>query len=199
METSESVKNIFPALLVAMKHMSNPEKNAKNPHFKSSYANLESVMGVKGPLLDNGILTLQDAVWTEGQWALRTKLVHAASGEYIEALWPLMLEKQTPQGMGSAQTYARRYALLALLDLVPQNDDDGHAASNGPGAVVHNAKGSPISQPQLKRLLAIGNECGWTKADIESAVMKKFGVASLSDLSWFDYDAVVTGVQKNPK
>jgi hypothetical protein len=42
---------------------------------------------------------------------------------------PLLLAKSDPQGQGSAITYARRYALMAVLGLVADEDDDGNKAS----------------------------------------------------------------------
>ena len=67
----------------------------------------------------------QDA---KSQPVLRYRLTHAATGEHIEDTMPLLITQPTPQGMGSALTYARRYSLCAVLNLVADADDDGQAA-----------------------------------------------------------------------
>jgi len=59
---------------------------------------------------------------------LTTTLIHK-SGQWIESEMQLHLPKQDPQGQGSAVTYARRYAYMAILGLVADDDDDGNSAS----------------------------------------------------------------------
>ena len=61
---------------------------------------------------------------------LVTKLTHAESGQWQSSLAVVPLPKADPQGMGSAMTYARRYALTAMLGMVTE-DDDGEGAKNG--------------------------------------------------------------------
>jgi ERF superfamily len=63
-----------------------------------------------------------------GHPALRYRITHVPSGEYDEDVMPLMCASLDPQGQGSALTYARRYALLAVLNLAPGEDDDGASA-----------------------------------------------------------------------
>jgi hypothetical protein len=59
---------------------------------------------------------------------LAYRLVHAATGDALEGSMPLMLKSADPQGQGSALTYARRYSIMAVLGLVPDEDDDGNRA-----------------------------------------------------------------------
>jgi hypothetical protein len=63
------------------------------------------------------------------EYALMLASVELGSEELIAGTFPLMIDKQNSQGLGSALTYARRYALTAVLGLVPDDDDDGAAAS----------------------------------------------------------------------
>ena len=97
---------------------------------------------------------------------LVTKLTHAESGQWESSLAVVQLPKADPQGMGSAMTYARRYALTAMLGMVTE-DDDGEGAKNGKKSptrpklpVIHpesqkgqqrnlsfNPLKSPVSQP----------------------------------------------------
>jgi hypothetical protein len=106
-------------------------KNAKNDAFRGSkYANLTSVVDVaKGPLGEAGIAILQPISTTEdGSAVTVTTLLLHESGEWISSSLTMRPDKPTPQGMGSAITYARRYSLSGLLGITA-DDDDGNAAS----------------------------------------------------------------------
>lgn len=106
------------------------QKTAINPHFKNKYVPLEEIIGAVVPLLnEHGIVLLQAVGHYEGTPVLVTTLLDSEGGERFESASPLILEKQTPQAVGSAITYMRRYALLSLLGLVADEDDDGNKAS----------------------------------------------------------------------
>ena len=132
MKTSESISKIAPALVAAQQAITFASKDAKNPHFKSTYADLPAVIDAIKPSLNaQGIMFLQAPSPSEpGTLALTTRLVHE-SGEWIEDTATVPLPKNDPQGYGSAMTYARRYALAAITGLY-QDDDDGNAASHVP-------------------------------------------------------------------
>jgi hypothetical protein len=109
-------------------------KNARNPHFGNKYISLDKLVPQVLPLLNaNGLVLTQLptnlGVLGEPSPALRTRLTHAPTGEFIEDTAPLLLDKQNSQGVGSAITYMRRYALLSILGLVADEDDDGEKAS----------------------------------------------------------------------
>jgi uncharacterized protein (DUF3820 family) len=104
--------------------------DATNPHFRNSYASLGGVVGAVRPVLNkHGLVYAQLPTHLGGLPALRTVVIHAESGEELESVMPLILPKQDPQGYGSALTYARRYALLSILGLVGDEDDDANAAT----------------------------------------------------------------------
>jgi hypothetical protein len=129
MNTSESIKAIAPAILKAQKAITFAVKDAKNPHFKSTYADLSSVIdAVKPALNDAGISFLQMMAPSDrDSLALTTRLIHE-SGEWIESTATCPLAKNDPQGYGSACTYLKRYSLASAVGLY-QEDDDGNAAS----------------------------------------------------------------------
>jgi hypothetical protein len=129
MKTSESITSIAPALLKAQKAIKFAVKDANNPHFKSKYADLSSVIeAIKQPLNDAGILFIQTPSPSEtGTLSLTTRLIHE-SGEWIEDTATMPLPRHDPQGFGSAMTYCRRYALAAAVG-VYQDDDDGNTGS----------------------------------------------------------------------
>lgn len=127
MKTSESIIKISPALLQAQKALTFASKNAKNPHFKNTYADLSAVIdAVKPALNDAGIIFLQTPSPSDnGYLFLTTRLIHE-SGEWIEDTATCPLPKQDPQGYGSCLTYLRRYSLAAICGLY-QDDDDAEA------------------------------------------------------------------------
>jgi hypothetical protein len=115
------------------------QKDAINPHFKNSYLSLDSLMEAVRPILHKHGLVLTQ--WpthlvTEAgiEPALRTALIHASSDQMQQDTMPLVLDRENPQGQGSAITYARRYALMSILGLVAdEDDDDGTAGSKWSG------------------------------------------------------------------
>ena len=128
MNKSESIKTIAPALHKAQGQIKAALKDSTNPHFRSKYADLSSVIeAVKPALQANGITFLQgvhDAV--EGV-AVETMLLHT-SGEWLSSVMRIPAVKQDAQGYGSAITYGRRYGLQSMCG-VPAEDDDGNAAT----------------------------------------------------------------------
>lgn len=129
MKNSETLTKIAPALVKAQSEMSNAVKDAKNPFFKSSYADLNSVREACIPALNkNGITVLQPTVYEDGKPFVQTLLLHE-SGEYISSLTEIICNKQNDaQSHGSGVTYARRYGLQSMCN-IGSEDDDGNAAS----------------------------------------------------------------------
>jgi len=127
MKTSDSITKIAAALAKAMPAIQNATKDAKNPHYKSSYASLAAVLDATKPVLaEHDIVVIQAAGW-DGNCTLTTRLLHV-SGEWIEATAGSPVAKMDPQGVGSAITYLRRYQLAAMCGIT-QEDDDGNVAS----------------------------------------------------------------------
>lgn len=130
MNTSPTIAELTKALSKAQGQFDHAKKDVKNEFFKSKYADLASVIdAVKKPLSDNGLAVIQTTEFTEdGKMHLITLLSHI-SGEWINGRFPINPIKSDPQGIGSAMTYARRYAYLAITGIASE-DDDGNAASD---------------------------------------------------------------------
>jgi hypothetical protein len=132
-EHSESLASLAPALAKAQGEVENAAKNAKNPHFRSSYADLAEIINTVRPVLSkHGLAVVQIPGYADGVVTVDTMLTHA-SGEWIMGQSAAPVAKADPQGVGSACTYLRRYSLAALCGIA-QEDDDGNAASSGNGA-----------------------------------------------------------------
>lgn len=143
---SDSVAALAAALAKAQGAMSHASKDAQNPHFKSRYADLAAVWSaVREPLSANGLSVVQTVAQGDGTVGVRSLLLHA-SGEWISSLLEMPVAQKTPQGYGSALTYARRYALAALVGIA-QDDDDAEAATRPSAPVLPPAqKRTPISR-----------------------------------------------------
>jgi len=125
-------KNISLALVEAQKNMTKATKQATNPHLRSKYADLGSVMDACLPALNEaGIAVIQPAGEDEHGRYVETTLIHGETGEALSCRVPLIVQKNDMQGYGSAVTYARRYGLMTMAGIAPE-DDDGNAASKAP-------------------------------------------------------------------
>lgn len=104
-------------------------KTVDSGKFSYSYATLDHLIAKTLPVLNlNGLSLVQMPVVTElGRPALRTTITHV-SGESLSADMPLF-NVTDMQSLGSAITYARRYAWAAALGIASEDDDDGAAAS----------------------------------------------------------------------
>jgi hypothetical protein len=149
-----SEPGLLQAILKVQAEVGTLPKDATNPHFKSKYTPLDTIVEHVGPILNkHGLIWLTLPTRDELGPALTYRLQHAASGEKVEGTMPLLLTKQDPQGLGSALTYARRYSLCAVLNLVADDDDDGNAARNTqPAGQLARARAN--MSDQAKALLA---------------------------------------------
>ena len=127
MKSSETIKDLAEALCKAQAEMGGAVKDSANPFFKSSYADLTSVIkAIKQPFSNNGLSYTQFPISGEKAVGVATRLMHS-SGQWIEEECLLPIVKQDPQASGSAITYARRYALQSIAG-IPTADDDAESA-----------------------------------------------------------------------
>ena len=126
---SNSIAKLSEALSKAQGQFEHAKKGVENTFFKSKYADLASVIdAARDPLSKNGLAVIQlPKVLSDGKVLLVTMLTHS-SGEWVRSEYPISPVKQDPQNMGSALTYARRYAFSAITGIA-SDDDDGNAAS----------------------------------------------------------------------
>lgn len=110
-------KNLETQLLEFQKKISVIKKDSKNPHFKNTYASLTQILGEVKPVLNElGILLTQPI--KDGK--VGTELSYNGIKEFSFVDLPI---NQTPQQLGSAITYFRRYTLASLLALEIDDDD----------------------------------------------------------------------------
>ena len=151
---TDTTNTIAAALAKAQAKMGKALKDSTNPAFRSKYADLGNVMDACLPALNEcGISVIQPFRNIEGQNYVETILLHE-SGEQLSCAIPLLVNKNDMQGLGSAMTYARRYGLMCMAGIAPE-DDDGNAAASAPPPKQHV---KPEAQkPQERDPVAITN------------------------------------------
>lgn len=189
---SETIIKLSKSLVETQKELKQPLKDAKNPFFKSEYVPLENVAeAITQTATKYGLAFSQYATTTEsGNVSVGTIVFHE-SGEYIEYP-PLILkpENTKPQSIGSAITYAKRYALSAIFGITSDKDDDGNKA-NGNGEPQkqqqkRNQKQAQNDEPDVHAIvekyvqqLAV---LGVKRADVVEYVCNKHNVGNMFDI-----------------
>lgn len=124
-----------------------PPKDGK-AGFRYTYADLADVNHTILPLLaKHGLTWACCPTVDDGKFVLAYSLIHGATWEKLTGSWPL--GSGTPQQMGSAVTYARRYCLTAVTGVVPDADDDGAAASTSRPQTDHYAPSAPPTETDV--------------------------------------------------
>lgn len=179
MNRSDTIGHLALALAKAQGEITGALKESKNPFYKSSYADLASCWDAcRSSLAANELAVVQTTQRGEPvkiEWEVEdsqtgevkkygidsheivivTTLLHS-SGEWISSPLPLVPRDITPQGIGTAISYGRRYGLTAMVGIA-QIDDDGNAQSgrNNAYAQSHSPKGElgkNINQDQAREV-----------------------------------------------
>ncbi len=173
--------NIAAAYAHAFAEIEAATKTASNPHFKSKYADLTSVIdAIKPHLVKHDLFFIQRPRPSDGGVTIETSLHHVSGEELNLGILFVPANKNDAQAYGSALSYARRYALVTAFG-VPTEDDDGNAA------VASNRSAGPIAADKLAVLQDLIDKTG---TDI-AALCKHYKVAALADLTAEKYAAAV--------
>jgi hypothetical protein len=155
----DNIAELATALALAQGEMRCAEKDSSNPHFKSTYASLESVIdAIREPLSKHGLSYVQITDFIDDKHFLTTILMHK-SGQYIKSK---MFLKDTgkPQEMGSLLTYYRRYQLSAICSITQgsDKDDDGNLAQQAakPAAKPPVKAAAPVAPAELITVKEVG-------------------------------------------
>ena len=153
MNLEHATPELFVALSKAQGEIENATKNSKNPHFKSTYADLAEVLNTVRPVFAAHGLSLTQAPSFDGSLASVTTVIGHASGGYIVATASCVPAKSDAQGIGSATTYLRRYGAAAAAGIA-QEDDDGQSAAHD---------GKPKPKPEGQPMSGV-----WESLDVET-------------------------------
>jgi hypothetical protein len=180
---------LLPALLAVQAEAPTLPKSGFNPHYKSRFTPLDDIVERIGPLLHkNGLVWTTWPSHAEGEPTLKYKLAHAPSGEVEEGEMLLLLGKQTAQDQGSAITYARRYALCAVLNLVADDDDDGNAASRQQAQQQEALPAPKLTDDKAKRLIEEAEKLHKDIAEIDPSRVPKAKFDAWLRSAWHDHD-----------
>lgn len=187
-------KNIHSALLQAKRDMGPVYKNASNPAFRSKYADLAAIVeSVEESLQDNDILLTQPLETVDEKLFITTQLFHAPTETQISSRVEVRgQDMNNPQKVGSSVTYFRRYSLLALLGIAPE-DDDGNEASQKP---TQHASTSVRPTPAVPRPTSTPTEkpegaYSWTAPDgkvVELVPCEIDGCKKGVQLAYYEYN-----------
>jgi hypothetical protein len=140
MTRSDQINELAAALAKAQGEILAAKRESENPHFRSRYADLGSVWdAIRAALTKHGLSVVQSPrllTTSEKVWFLEveTTMFHG-SGQFLSDVLAVPLASPTAQGIGSATTYARRYALAAFAGVAAAGDDDDANAASEPPAV----------------------------------------------------------------
>lgn len=211
-------KEAVSLLAKAQSEIKNAKLDAKNPHFKSDYATLESHLDIVKPVLNkHAIVLLQHAL----ENYLVTTLLFP-DGSELSSNMPLIISKNDMQGVGSAITYARRYAIASLF-MMGAEDDDGNGAvqdvkptaapqknstpnphqiptnstppQNKPTNHAPGTGGKEVSEAQIKRLYAMCKALKWSQEDLHTKIRQEYSKGSAMDLTREEYTLLTSKMQ----
>jgi hypothetical protein len=184
MKSSESINELAAALCKAQSQMGGAVKDSSNPFFKSSYADLTSVIkAIKQPFADNGLSYTQFPVSNENGVGVSTRLMHT-SGQWLEMEYTLPTVKKDPQASGSCISYARRYALQSIAG-IPTADDDAESA------MLRGDNKKPLADDQAVHIKQLLEETGTDVAKF----CKWLKVSSVDKVLAIHYDRAVAALE----
>ena len=144
---SSEINELAGALSLAQGDMNPAKKGASNPFFKSKYADLAEVIEAsRQPLSENDLSIVQYA----DDGFVVTQLMHS-SGQWIRGRLRIQPKDNTPQGIGSALSYARRYSWQMLIGQASGDDDDGEAAMGRAGSAYDPAHAKPAPKKKANK------------------------------------------------
>lgn len=159
----QAPNTLAEALAAAQLEITDPAKDAVNPHFRSRYADLATVLKTVRPVLArHGLAITQTTQVDEQSRLLLVTRLHWRDEELV-GYYPIQPVKADPQGYGSALTYARRYTIQAIVGVAADDDDDGNAASAAPSKPAHDELAEVIGKVKacnsLDDLKALKADC----------------------------------------
>lgn len=174
MNHSEQINELGSALAKAQGQIEGAKKDSENPFFKSKYADLASVWeACRKQLSDNGLSITQCPEESDNGIAVETMIIHS-SGQWIKSRYTMPVSKLDAQAVGSAITYARRYALAAIVGIAPE-DDDGNAAAKAKPEAKQEQKEKKFLTPEMTGLWKNAKDAFNRDGDLRK-VLERFNI-----------------------
>ncbi len=179
---SDQINELATALAKAQSEIQAAELDKVNPHFKSKYSSLNAIWDAcRIPLSKNGLSVVQIMDSVGDQLVLVTTLAHS-SGQWMKSVIPVISAKATPQALGSALTYCRRYSLSSIVGVTSDEDDDANEAQK----FTPEKKQDKPTPAQLNELISILSKCS---PDYSKKLKEQLSASNLNlnDVSLPDY------------
>lgn len=160
-------KELYAAMAKAFPEIEGATKDSNNPHFRSKYADLASVVeAIKPALCKNGLFFAQITHEQDGGVCVETQVFHSSGESMSFGKLFVPASKNDAQGYGSALTYARRYSLMAAFGVAPEDDDGNAAAKTAPAKVEKKQEAVfPIGPARNKTDLSSQIRAAWLELD----------------------------------
>lgn len=182
---SSETNELFSAMSKAQSGINVAVKASSNPFFKSSYANLQSIIEASRPALcKNGLSVIQQILVEGDKDYLVTMLCHS-SGQWVSSQMRICPQKQDVQSLGSYITYLRRYSYAALVGVY-----DGHEDDDGNDAMVEVPKKELIhyaTPDQLKKICAYTN----SNQELYDSILNTYKIKDLAQLKEVDAEKLI--------
>lgn len=191
---SEELGELFTALAKAQMEMEIAKNDSVNPFFKSTYADLASVVKASRPFLaKNGLSVIQRILPNgNGMVYLFTRLCHA-SGQWMESRMEIKPPKPDIQTVGSHITYLKRYNYAAMVGVVSSDeDDDGETAMREPRRESADHSNDKITKAQLQ---VLSQELEDHEEILES-LFTGFKISKLADLPAKSYTTCISRIRE---
>lgn len=204
-EQSDDATEVWKGVLALQRDGVLVQHNAQNPHLRNKYASLEGVLRSVVPVLAAaGCVLMQPISFHEGRIVVTTRIVHAESGQWVQAraeAKPMSGNKGTNdlQQAGVAISYLRRYSVLSMLGLATTDDSDGAVIGVAPPKSwgvqqLEKAEAAGYDLALMGRFVG-GNPDGWTSAK-HAAAIKEFVTATKGQQV---VDVVTSGSEKGKR
>ncbi|MGE5313177.1 MAG: ERF family protein [Acidobacteriota bacterium] len=180
-------------LLQFQKRVGAIAKDSINPFFKSNYFDINKLIEVIKPILNEvGLVLLQPLATIPGtdRLAIKTLVVDSETGQTLVESEAVLPENSDPQKMGSTITYFRRYAIQSLLFLQAE-DDDANSTIQQPKMAARQAAKSPDRKAVIASLLKRKMPNIMTADEYKDATMKLTGL----ELTPANYQQIIDRLQ----
>ena len=188
MEMSETVGKIFTSLATLQSKLPTVGKNAINPHFKNTYADLSSIIEVVNSRMPEvGLSYSQIPTADQQNVTVTTIIVHGESGEWIRGSLSMTAKNPGPQSIGSTITYCRRYALQSMLGLATADEDDDGEMGHGRSSKYDN---------DLQFFKDVTDKLFTRKSDVGKWLQDNYECKKPDDLAEKDLEVAIAEVER---
>jgi hypothetical protein len=191
------MKSINQALVKFQSQLRPVSKDSENPFFKSSYADLSSILQAVMPILSGNGLAVSQPMRVDGdKTILITKLIHESGEELVSEM--ILPHNSDPQKYGSLITYYKRYQLQAILGVSTKDeDDDGNSVS-----MPKNVNYEPKKQDQPKptfQVDGIGQQrpLQGAASDAQKNALRKMGIKFNDDITKDEASRLIGEAKRN--